>query len=72
MKVYLGIDLGGTNIAAGIVDESYQIIARGKRKTRLPCDDGLIDDLAAAANEAAAAAGIFLNDVPWIDRKSVV
>ena len=22
MKVYLGIDLGGTNIAAGIVDES--------------------------------------------------
>ena len=66
MKVYLGIDLGGTNIAAGIVDESYQIIARGKRKTRLPCDDGLIDDLAAAANEAAEAAGISLNDVPWI------
>ena len=66
MKVYLGIDLGGTNIAAGIVDKSYQIIARGKRKTRLPCDDGLIDDLAAAANEAAAAAGISLNDVPWI------
>ncbi|MBQ8396621.1 MAG: ROK family protein [Clostridia bacterium] len=25
---YLGIDLGGTNIAAGIVDESYQMIAK--------------------------------------------
>lgn len=25
---YLGIDLGGTNIAAGIVDESYHIIAK--------------------------------------------
>ena len=25
---YLGIDLGGTNIAVGIVDENNQIIAR--------------------------------------------
>ena len=28
---YLGIDLGGTNIAVGVVDESYQIIARAKQ-----------------------------------------
>ena len=63
---YLGIELGGTNIAVGIVDESYQIIARAKRKTRIPCDEGLIDDLAAAAQEAAEAAGITLEDVPWI------
>ena len=25
---YLGIDLGGTNIAAGIVDEKYNIIKK--------------------------------------------
>ena len=63
---YLGIDLGGTNIAVGVVGESYQIIARAKRKTRVPCDEGLIDDLAAAAREAVETAGITLDDVPWI------
>ena len=63
---YLGIDLGGTNIAVGVVDESYQIIARAKRKTRIPCDEGLIDDLAAAAREAVENAGISMDDVPWV------
>ena len=63
---YLGIDLGGTNIAVGVVGESSQIIARAKRKTRVPCDEGLIDDLAAAAREAVETAGITLDDVPWI------
>ena len=28
MAYYLGIDLGGTNIAVGVVDENYQIIGR--------------------------------------------
>ena len=63
---YLGIDLGGTNIAVGVVDESYQIIARAKRKTGIPCDEGLIDDLAAAAREAVENAGISMDDVPWV------
>jgi len=27
MKYYIGIDLGGTNIAAGIVDKTGKIIA---------------------------------------------
>ena len=33
MKHYLGIDLGGTNIAAGIVDENYNILIKGSRPT---------------------------------------
>lgn len=40
MAYYLGIDLGGTNIAVGVVDENYQIIGRGKNKTRVPCSIG--------------------------------
>ncbi len=32
-KHYVGIDLGGTNIAVGIVDEDYNIIYKGKIKT---------------------------------------
>ncbi len=36
MAYYIGIDIGGTNIACGIVDDSYQIIARSKVKTNAP------------------------------------
>ena len=27
---YLGIDLGGTNIVAGVVDENYKIMAKAE------------------------------------------
>lgn len=33
MNYYLGIDLGGTNIVAGIVDENYEIIVKHREKT---------------------------------------
>ncbi len=35
-KLYLGIDLGGTNIAAGIVDEQGSILCKKSVKTNLP------------------------------------
>lgn len=34
MKHYLGIDLGGTNIATGVIDENYQFVARHSVPTR--------------------------------------
>lgn len=33
MKYYVGIDLGGTNIVAGVVDEDYKIIAKYSEPT---------------------------------------
>ena len=36
MSYTAGIDLGGTNIAVGIVDEAFRIVSRAKRKTALP------------------------------------
>lgn len=36
MAYYIGIDIGGTNIACGVVNESYEIIARSKVKTNAP------------------------------------
>ena len=33
MKYYVGIDLGGTNIVAGVVDEEYNIITKASTKT---------------------------------------
>lgn len=36
MKYYIGIDLGGTNIVAGVVNEAYEILAKASVKTNLP------------------------------------
>ena len=36
MKYYIGIDLGGTNIVAAVVDEDYKIITKASCKTNRP------------------------------------
>ena len=36
MKYYIGIDLGGTNIKAGVVSEDFEIVAKTSCKTNLP------------------------------------
>lgn len=60
----LGIDLGGTNIVAGVVDENYNIIATGKVKTNLPrTAEEIIDDMVKAANIAIESAGLKLDDI---------
>ena len=33
MKYFIGIDIGGTNLSTGVVDENYNIVGRGKIKT---------------------------------------
>ena len=32
----IGVDLGGTNIVAGVINEKYEIIGSGKMKTNAP------------------------------------
>ncbi len=60
----LGIDLGGTNIAAAVVDENYNIIGRGKVKTALPRPaDDICDAMAEAAKMAIAEAGLKMEDI---------
>ncbi len=61
---YLGIDLGGTNIAAGVVDENYNIIGRGNMKTNTPRpSEEILEDMAAAARAAVADAGLKMQDI---------
>ena len=63
----IGIDLGGTNIVAGVVDDNYNIIAKAKRKTRIPRPaDEIIRHMAEAALEAAEAAGISMDDISMV------
>ncbi|MBO4432189.1 MAG: ROK family protein [Clostridia bacterium] len=60
----LGIDLGGTNIVAGIVDENYKIKATAHTKTLAPRPAAEIaDDMAKVAFEAAKKAGVALDDI---------
>lgn len=63
---YLGIDLGGTNIAVGIVDENYQIVARATKKTQTDSPEQVADAMAETAREALKNANLTLADVPWI------
>lgn len=63
MKYYLGIDLGGTNIAAGVVDENCRIIAKHSRPTNAQRPfEAVVEDMAGAALEAVAQAGLTLAD----------
>ena len=48
----IGIDVGGTNIAAGIVDENMRIVAGGSVKTDCSADTGQLAEQAAALAEA--------------------
>ena len=64
---YIGIDLGGTNIVAGVVDDSYKIIAKARVKTNLPRPaEEIVDDMALVAKQATEEAGLKLSDIEWI------
>ncbi len=64
MKYWLGIDLGGTNIATGVVDENYNIVGRGKVKTGAgrPVEE-IADDIAKAVFMAIDDAKVDKNDI---------
>ena len=67
MKYYVGIDLGGTNIVAGVVDENYNIISKASTKTNCPRPEKEIaDDMAKMALQAVKNANLEISDIEWI------
>ena len=64
MKYYLGIDLGGTNIVAGVVNENYEILVKHSEKTdaEKPFED-VVADIAATAKEAVRLSGIPMSEI---------
>ncbi len=67
MKYYVGIDLGGTNIVAGVVNDNYEIIAKASTKTNCPRPDKEIaDDMAMVALNAISNANLTVGDIEWI------
>lgn len=67
MKYYIGIDLGGTNIVAGVVNEAYEILAKASVKTNLPRpEQEIAADMAKVAKEAAEKAGLTMDQIEWV------
>lgn len=67
MKYYVGIDLGGTNIVAGVVDENYNILSKASTKTACPRPAEEIGaDMAKMALEAISRAGLAPDQIEWI------
>ena len=60
----IGVDLGGTNIVAGVVDEYYRIVGKGKMPTACPRPSWeIINDVALSINMALEEAKISLDEV---------
>lgn len=63
----IGIDLGGTNIAAGLVDEQFRIVAKESTPTLVGRpNEAIVDDIAALCKKVCAAAGAKESDVASI------
>ena len=61
---YLGVDLGGTNIAVGIVNENYEIVLKGSVPTKAERNIELvIDDMADLCKKLIADLGITADDI---------
>ena len=64
---YLGVDLGGTNISIGVVDENYNIVGRAVNPTGADRDYGdIIADMAKTAFEAIENAGLKKSDIAYV------
>ncbi len=60
----IGVDLGGTNIAVGVVSPDMKIIGKSSVKTNIPRPaDEIFDDIAKAVDMAVENAGIQMNEV---------
>lgn len=65
--VRIGIDLGGTNIVAGVVNSDNAIVAKAQCKTALPREaDAIMADMAAVARQAVENAGLTMDDVLYV------
>ncbi len=63
----IGVDLGGTNIATGVLNENNEIIGRGKVKTRAPRPaPEIFDSIKESVEMAIADAGISIDEVKSI------
>lgn len=67
MKYYVGIDLGGTNISVGVVNENYEIISKASTKTNCPRPAvEIAADMAKMSLEAIKKTELTVDDIEWV------
>ena len=63
----IGIDLGGTNIVAAVVDDKYNIVGKSKTPTNSPRSaEEIFDDIAKVCREAMEEAKLSISDISSI------
>ncbi len=64
---YIGVDLGGTNIAAGVVDSDYKILTKGSVPTNAnrPSEE-IIKDMADLCHKLVSEAKLTVNDIEYV------
>ncbi|MBR4959379.1 MAG: ROK family protein, partial [Clostridia bacterium] len=63
----IGVDLGGTNIAIGIVNEKFEIVKKGSVPTKPERGaDPIIADMAALSRKLMEEMGIGMDDIAFI------
>ena len=68
MRYCIGIDLGGTNIAVGLLElDSKQIISKKSTKTLAPRSfESIAEDMVKLCHSVTSESGVKLSDVEWI------
>ncbi len=67
MKYYIGVDLGGTNIAVGIVDKKRKLIAKKIVPTNCPRSaNEIVNDIVNTVFELIKSIDISLQDIYWL------
>lgn len=65
--MYIGVDIGGTNLVAGVVNDECKIIARAKTPTAPERGYmAVLNDVAQLCHDVAAKANVGIEDIKWI------
>ncbi len=63
---YLGVDLGGTNIAAGLVGQDLRILRKGSVPTKAEDPHAIVADMATLCRRLADEEGIPLQEIAYV------
>lgn len=65
---YIGVDLGGTNIAAGIVDSEYKLVVKSSVPTNVAGRTGeeIIADMGKLCANLVKEAGLTFDDIEYV------
>lgn len=65
-KYYIGIDLGGTNAKAGVVDSNGTVISTATKELRSLSENSVLEDLVSCTTEALANSKLKYRDIKAI------